>query len=112
MPSFSNQLVRFGIYLAKIYFIDYPGVFKVRPVLLIDEEVLEVVVLQMTTNTVQNNYDIYFLEKWESYGLNSPTAIRLDRTILVSNEDFYSDKLLGKLSEKDIQGVAKKINLL
>ena len=101
MKNYSNNFEKFGIYLAKVHFDDKPNVYKIRPVVVMDEEKSIVLVLKVTSKINQTRFLSYYLENWADYGLNVPSSVIVSLVYEVKMSDIYHDKFLGKLSEKD-----------
>ena len=101
MKNYSNNFEKFGIYLAKIHFDDKPNIYKIRPVVVLDEEKSIVLVLKVTSKVNQTRFLSYYLENWANYGLNVPSSVIIDFVYEVKMNDIYRDKYLGKLNEKD-----------
>ena len=102
------------IWLAYLEFSDKPGVGKVRPVLILDneEEKLVVVVAKITSVASDKNKLRVELKNWENYGLLKPSFVRIDQRFRVSIDKILRDKPLGKMEEALFRNIMEKIKNL
>ena len=101
MINYLSNFERFGIYLAKVHFDDKPNVYKIRPVVVLDEERSIVLVLKVTSKVNQTRFLSYYLDNWAEYGLNVPSSVVVSLAYQININDIYRDKFLGKLNERD-----------
>ncbi len=98
------------IWLAYIEFSDKPGVGKVRPVLILEneEEQLVVTVAKVTSVAGDDNSRIE-LKNWKNYGLLKPSFVRIDQRFRVSIDKILLDKPLGKLEDDLFEDIERKV---
>ena len=102
MTNYSSNLKKFGIYLAKVHFSDKPEVFKVRPVVVLDEKNSIVLVLKVTSKINQTRFAAYYLDNWINYGLNVPSSVIVSFAYQVNTGDVFKNRFLGTLNEIDV----------
>lgn len=97
------------IWLAYVEFEDKPGVCKVRPVLVIqDNEKTLVTVLKMTSHPSRCDYDgEYEIMDYQGTGLEKKTVVRCSKIMLLDESSFKSR--IGILQPRDIMNI---INIL
>ena len=90
------------IWLAYLEYSDKPGIGKVRPVLILEEESKKVVVLAAKVTSVRScdNSTQVELKNWSSYGLVKPSFVRTNQKFRVSLDKILGDKPLGKLENE------------
>jgi hypothetical protein len=105
MTNFSSSLKKFGIYLAKVHFSDKPEIYKVRPVVVLEEQHPIVLVLKVTSKIDQTKFSAYYLDNWINYGLNVPSSVIVSFAYQIKMNDIFCDKLLGILNETDVLNI-------
>lgn len=98
-----DYIEQYGIYIAKVDFEDKPGVYKVRPILIIDEDEMLCVSLKITSQIDAEHSKMFFLENWKKYNLPKPSSVIIDKTYRISKENIY--KLLAVLDDEDIERI-------
>ena len=100
------------IYLAYLEFSDKPGVGKVRPVLILENEKEQLVVAVAKVTSVPSGEDNSRIElkNWENYGLLKPSFVRIDQRFRVSIDKILRDEPLGKVEDKVFSEIETRIN--
>ena len=100
------------IYLAYLEFSDKPGVGKVRPVLILENEKEQLVVAVAKVTSVPSGEDNSRIElkNWENYGLLKPSFVRIDQRFRVSIDKILRDEPLGKVEDEIFSEIEIKIN--
>lgn len=102
---------KYDIYLARVPYLDKPGTYKIRPVVIIDNELLVVFALKVSSKIGQIHSKAYFLEDWKSDGLVKPSIVLVEKVYPIDIDDIYHK--IGSLSTKearDIGILAKEAN--
>lgn len=97
---------RWDIYIADVPFEDLPE-SKLRPVLILDGDVLLVDCLKMTSHPPRPGE--YSLQKWREAGLHKATTVRLSKRLLL-NQDALR-KYVGHLQPIDILEIEKRLTV-
>lgn len=84
---------------------------KKRPVVIAEDNPNneEPIICYKCTTTI-NTKGSYQIEKWELAGLESRTAVILNKTVALSLKDFGNKKRKGTLRFCDIQRIIKKLD--
>ncbi len=97
------------IWIAYVYFIDYPQIGKVRPVVIVNaEEILSVSVCRVTSRVLADPSDI-FIKEWQSCGLIKPSYIRPDIVFEIPRTDILSDNPIGEIDKSTLAQVLETI---
>ena len=101
------------IWLVYLEFSDMPGVGKVRPVLILEseDEQLLVVVAKITSVACEEDSVRFELDNWKNYGLLKPSFVRIDQCFRVAPDKILRDEPLGKLDDETFNKIETKINL-
>jgi mRNA interferase MazF len=99
------------IYLAYLEFSDKPGVGKVRPVLILENEEKQLVVTVAKVTSVSSGEvnSRFELKNWQDYGLLKPSFVRYDQRFRVSIDKILNDKPLGKLEIELFKAITEAI---
>lgn len=89
------------VWLAYVRFADHPNVGKVRPVIIIDNEMEAIVVAKVTTAQPQPQFTYCELEDWESEGLLRPSRAQTTPLFRIAPSDLLNGEPLGLLSSGD-----------
>lgn len=104
MRNLSN-LVRWDIWLAKVEF-EENNDFKIRPVLIINNNQCYVLSLKITSHTPRVGQDGgYQIICWEKAGLAKPSTVRISKRITLPAESFI--KRIGRLEQIDCDNILK-----
>ncbi len=100
------------IWLAYLEFTDKPGVGKVRPILILENEKEQLVVAVAKVTSVPSGEDNSRIElkNWENYGLLMPSFVRIDQRFRVSIDKILRDEPLGKVDDEVFSEISTKIN--
>lgn len=100
---------KYDIYTAKVYYEDDLTKYKVRPVLVLDNQHVIAVIAKITGTSPRENYKgEIVIQDWEEAGLNKPSTIRLSKQYKVDkNKDLRN--YVGHLSKNDIKQVERFI---
>ena len=99
------------IWLAYLEFSDKPSVGKVRPVLVLENNKEQPIVVVAKVTSVASGVDNSRIElrNWKNYGLLKPSFVRIDQCFGVSITKILRDKPLGKLEDTMFENIATKI---
>lgn len=100
-PAPAREPRPWEVWLAYVRFADHPDVGKVRPVVIIDEEVTAIVVAKVTTAEPQERFSYCELKDWQLEGLLRPSRAQVVPLFRVARADVLRDKPLGTLTERD-----------
>ena len=100
------------IYLAYLEFSDKPGVGKVRPVLILEneKEQLVVAVAKVTSVPSGNDNSRIELKNWKSYGLLKLSFVRIDQRFRISIDKILRDDPLGKIEDEVFSEIEARLN--
>lgn len=103
---------KWDIYWAYVKFDDKDG-GKGRPVIIAEDnpDNIEPIICYKCTTSLGTK-GVYQIEKWELAGLESRTAVILNKTIALTLKDFGNKKRKGTLRFCDIQKIIKKLNII
>lgn len=90
---------KWEIWLAQVRFEDRNEV-KIRPVLVISEEIAFILSLKITSHSPRNCKGEYSIHYWEWAGLNKPSTVRVSKALQLQPRDFV--KKIGDLHMVDI----------
>lgn len=71
---------------------------KRRPAIIIDSETIAILAMYVTSKNKDNPYSIE-IKDWKETGLSKPSWTRIDKIVSIS--EWYMDRKIGRLSEKD-----------
>ena len=93
-------------------FSDKPGVGKVRPVLILENEKEQLVVAVAKVTSVISGEDNSRIElkNWKHYGLLKPSFVRIGQRFRVSIDKILRSEPLGKVEDEMFSEIATKIN--
>ena len=99
------------IWLAYLEFSDKPGVGKVRPVLILENEEEQFIVAVAKVTSVGSGEDNsrVKLKNWKNYGLLKPSFVRIDQRFRVSIDKILNDEALGKVEDAVFKDIETKI---
>lgn len=89
------------VWLAYVRFADHPDVGKVRPVVIIGEEITAIVVAKVTTAEPHECFSYCDLADWQLEGLLRPSRAQVVPLFRVTRADVLRDEPLGSLTERD-----------
>ena len=89
------------VWLAYVRFADCPDVGKVRPVVILDNEIAAVVVAKVTTAKPQPQFEYCELRDWEEEGLLKPSRVQTSPLFRIAPSDLLNGEPLGALSPED-----------
>lgn len=89
------------IWLAYVRFADHPDAGKVRPVVIIDNEIAAVVVAKVTTAQPWPQFTYCELEDWKEEGLVRASRVQTTPLFRIASEDLLNGEPLGTLSSGD-----------
>lgn len=89
------------VWLAYVRFADYPDVGKVRPVVIVDNEIVAVVVAKVTTAQPHPQFTYYELEDWKAEGLLKPSRVQTTPLFRIAATDLLNGEPLGVLTPRD-----------
>ena len=89
------------VWLAYVRFANHPNVGKVRPVVILDNEIAAVVVAKVTTAQPNPKFSYCELEDWEDEGLLKPSRVQTKPLFRVAPTDLLNGEPLGALSPGD-----------
>ena len=89
------------VWLAYVRFADHPDVGKVRPVVILDNEIAAAVVAKVTTAQPQPQFAYCELEDWEEEGLLKPSRVQTMPLFRVAPTDLLNGEPLGIVSPED-----------
>ena len=88
------------IWWAYVSFEDDASQGKERPVLVLEDGVVYVIALMITSHEQRNVFGEYDVTKWQSAGLKTPSTIRLSRRLKLEESDLI--RKMGDLHPLDI----------
>ena len=94
----------FSIYWADVPYEDIPE-SKVRPVIILEDSVILVNILPITSNT--SRPDNYVLKYWKEAGLKKPSAVQLQYVVEIETDRI--GKRIGRLHPIDIIEITQRI---
>lgn len=97
---------KWEIYLADVPFEDMPQ-SKVRPVIVLEDSVLVVDCLKMTSQPPRPGE--YVLKEWKAAGLLKPTTVRISKRLALKPCLFR--KRIGSLQLADILEIEKRLTV-
>ena len=98
------------IWLAYVKFFDRPDEEKIRPVLIINEEVCFVLAYNITSHKPRNNFfGEYDIIRWKESGLEKPSTVRLSSISKIKKEKFI--RKIGKLNKLDMEKIVEILEL-
>jgi len=112
----SSDIAAGQIWLTYLHFIDYPEIGKVRPVLIVNNNINEAtaVVVKITSKPPRKDSGDIAITDWKSAGLKTPSCARVDYLFRIAHAEPLRDAPLGKVSDKTLlsalRGIANKNN--
>lgn len=99
---------RYDLWWARVAYEDKPSISKIRPVLIIDQQICAILALKVTSHDKRENFwGEYEIKRWRQAGLSKPSTIRMSKLLKLEKCDF-TDKI-GTLHIVDIVAVEKCI---
>lgn len=89
------------VWLAYLRFADHLEAGKVRPVVIIDDDVSAIVVAKVTTAAPQERYSYCELVDWDREGLLRPSRVQVVPLFHLAQSDLLNGEPLGVLTERD-----------
>lgn len=94
-----SKFFRGDVYFALYPYDDDLDKNKPRPVIVLDEEKLEVLVVKVTSQEKKDNDDLDIIY-WKEAGLNKPSVARVSKTITIAEKDMIH--FIGKIHDDDM----------
>ena len=79
-----------------------PTQYKHRPVVVIDQDIVGILSVKVTSQSVRDKYDVEIVN-WQYAKLNKSSVVRVSKLITILESDF--DRKIGKLHPDDLLNV-------
>ena len=106
MTISSTKARPWEVWLAYVRFADHPDIGKVRPVVILDQDVFAIVVAKITSAQQSERFSYCELEDWMDEGLLKPSRVQLTPLFRVAPHELLKDEPLGVLSDRDCRRLA------
>lgn len=104
----SNKPKKWEIWDAIVKFEDRPTISKIRPVLVVNPDLIYILSFKITSHDPREEFPYeYPIHKWKECGLDRPSTIRLSKKLELSESDLTAKR--GKLQTLDIFGIQEMI---
>lgn len=95
---------KWEIWLTRVVYEDNPQQFKLRPVVVLENNIAVILSLKMTSKPPRQNYrGEYELQLWKQAGLTKQTTVRCSKLIRSAPTDYL--RKLGRLQAMDILNI-------
>lgn len=89
------------VWLAYVRFADHPETGKVRPVVILENNIVAVIAAKVTTAGDDGSFSFCELKDWAVEGLRKPSRVQVAPLLEIQMQEILREAPLGRLTDVD-----------
>ena len=89
------------VWLAYVRFADHPEIGKVRPVVILENNIVAVIAAKVTTAGNDEKFPFCELKDWAVEGLRKPSRVQVAPLLEIQMQEILREAPLGRLTDVD-----------